>query len=390
MQITEDNIEIYLFDFTEGTLSCEEIAELRAYISLNPKWKRVFEKIDIRKNNFETPHLNHDFLVSLKKPVFIPTVENRLDDLFIQDIEGIISTQDLKQLRNLISQQPSLEIDYKLYSFTRSTPDYEITFPLKHKLYKSVTRYKIIISLKYAAIITIFLSTLFMVKEMGDYPGSIIRSERKLNENPVSFSQEEVYSGIDYKISRGFYPKSLTNDYNARENNDCYQRIIDLLPDSRKLCFQKRVTEISLNIMPVSVSDKIYIPQYRKTIKDDVVFFVEKNINKEANNLYQKSISTPIILNSKIILLKKVNPDNDYALHTALLDDINDKMIIPVVEKDKLGERKLNWRNLFYVTAKILNSRINNKSIVTSNDLVNSEIFAVRLGDLEIQHSFAK
>src|SRR5690606_28304984 len=124
----ESNYHIFLDDFVNGLLDEEQ--EL-AFVEFLEKHPGILDGEEL-----ETPAITLDasFKNALKKE--IPSDLSHTDELLIASLEGDLSEKQEKELEVLLSINPSLEQDRKLFALTRLVADNSIVYPGKKDLKK--------------------------------------------------------------------------------------------------------------------------------------------------------------------------------------------------------------------------------------------------------------
>ncbi len=138
MNINNDNYEIYILDYHEGTLNQSEKEALLAFLEENPAAKTAFNQFKIITLK-EDEAVKYDFKESLKKPALsasIPVNLSNYNEFFIADLEGDLNSSQKKQLQSFLMQHPHLENDYRLFQISKFSADSTIVFENKKKLKK--------------------------------------------------------------------------------------------------------------------------------------------------------------------------------------------------------------------------------------------------------------
>jgi hypothetical protein len=143
MKITRDNCEQYFLDFAEGNLSHEMEKDLSDFLEANPDLKPILEEFD--PSPLQTADLNNANLkAKLRKHLTLTEHigEDNIDEWMIRDIEGLLGASEEKELAEFLSLNPAYRFDYKLFGFTRLSPDLSVTFRQKMNLKKKVVHFQ--------------------------------------------------------------------------------------------------------------------------------------------------------------------------------------------------------------------------------------------------------
>lgn len=127
MEITKDNIEVYLLDFSEGRLSEEQVAELNLFVLLHPEYAELLhDSLPTLDNKFEEQFDKS----SLRRYSFSDPSE-----IFIKELEGGITETEKQELHDLLDHFPHLHKERTLFTLTVLEPE-QINFPHKEQLKK--------------------------------------------------------------------------------------------------------------------------------------------------------------------------------------------------------------------------------------------------------------
>jgi hypothetical protein len=143
MKITRDNYEQYFLDHAEGTLSPEMEKELSDFLEANPDLRPIMEEFD--PSPLQTVDLNNENLkAKLRKYITLTDhiKEDNIDEWMIREIEGLLGDSEEKELAEFLSLNPAYRFDYKIFGFTRLSPDLSVTFRQKIYLKKKVVHFR--------------------------------------------------------------------------------------------------------------------------------------------------------------------------------------------------------------------------------------------------------
>jgi anti-sigma factor RsiW len=127
--INRNNIEAWIVDYYDGTLSPSEQDQLNQFIAANPDLK-------IFLDNYEPvvlPQPNIHFAAKSKLKKNIPDQEH-FNQLAVAYLEGDLDETDRKWYEELISQHPDLHQQHLIFQKTILQPDNNIVFVSKSKL----------------------------------------------------------------------------------------------------------------------------------------------------------------------------------------------------------------------------------------------------------------
>ena len=127
--INRNNIEAWIVDYYDGTLSSSEQEQLNQFIAANPDLKIFLE-------NYEPvvlPQPNIHFAAKSKLKKNIPDQEH-FNQLAVAYLEGDLNEADRKWYDELIGQHPDLHQQHLVFQKTILQPDNNIVFKFKSKL----------------------------------------------------------------------------------------------------------------------------------------------------------------------------------------------------------------------------------------------------------------
>lgn len=130
--ITRDNYESFFIDYLDGNLPESMIDQFLDFLNQNPDLK---EELHL----FEEVMLPEETVVFGNKKQLHKSLadENRrFENKAIAHMEGDLDSEEHKAFRTYLAANPELKKEYDLFAQTRLTPDTEIHFPDKRKLYR--------------------------------------------------------------------------------------------------------------------------------------------------------------------------------------------------------------------------------------------------------------
>ncbi len=129
MTINKHNYEAYFLDYHEGNLTPQEVADLLLFVEQHPELKDEFESFEnVTLEDYSTPSFENKDI--LKKEI---NKEN-IEEYFIKDVEGVITSTEKILLHNYIEQHPHLSADLELYRNTKLSADLSLVFENKKQL----------------------------------------------------------------------------------------------------------------------------------------------------------------------------------------------------------------------------------------------------------------
>ena len=178
MNINRNNYEKYFIDYLEGTLSKDDIHDLRVFLLFNQDLAELLD--DIAKIKLTAPSVRYTRKENLKKD----ELHACKDYYAIAIAENSLSTQDISDIKHS-SRKQEITKQAEVYRQLKLTPDTKIRYTRKSKLYHSAYRQ---LGYKYSSIAAILL----------------------LNHGPSACDRDSCYrSGSIYKRAI-FAPASLS------------------------------------------------------------------------------------------------------------------------------------------------------------------------------------
>jgi hypothetical protein len=144
MNITRDNYEQYFLDHAEGNLSREMEKELTDFLEANPDLKAVLEDFD--PSPLQTVEIRNEIpKAGLKKHLHLTDhiSEENADDWMIRDLEGLLDVADKNELKEFLSLNPPYRFDYKIFGYTKLSPDLSVSYRRKKELKKKVSYFPV-------------------------------------------------------------------------------------------------------------------------------------------------------------------------------------------------------------------------------------------------------
>jgi hypothetical protein len=133
MKITRDNYEVVFIDYFDGSLDAAAVAELRAFLDVNPDLKAEFESFSAQ------PLVAGDFVfenkASLKRDVI---TEHNIQSFLNAEVNRDLSAAEQQELNKFLSNNPQFQQDREFYSKAILHPDMSVVFPDKKKLKQPV------------------------------------------------------------------------------------------------------------------------------------------------------------------------------------------------------------------------------------------------------------
>ena len=147
MNINRNNYEKYFIDYLEGTLSKDDIHDLRVFLLFNQDLAELLD--DIAKIKLTAPSVRYTSKENLKKD----ELHACKDYYAIAIAENSLSTQDISDIKHS-SRKQEITKQAEVYRQLKLTPDTKIRYTRKSKLYHSAYRQ---LGYKYSSIAAILL-----------------------------------------------------------------------------------------------------------------------------------------------------------------------------------------------------------------------------------------
>jgi len=132
MKITRDNYESFFVDYIEGNLHESMIDQFLDFLNQNPDLKEelhLFEEV-----NLPEEHVVFQEKQQLHKNAADENI--RLENSVLAYLEGDLDAEENNAFESYLASHPELKKEYDLFAKTRLTPDSEIKYPEKRKLYR--------------------------------------------------------------------------------------------------------------------------------------------------------------------------------------------------------------------------------------------------------------
>ncbi|HLN74242.1 MAG: hypothetical protein ACM3O8_07900 [Methylococcaceae bacterium] len=132
MKITRDNYESFFLDYLEGNLEETMIDQFLDFLKQNPDLK---EELDLFEN---VPLPKEQVVFQDKQSLYISAGQGNesFDHRAVAYMEGDLDEKERKAFEATLSDHLKYKKEYALFEKTRLTPDLEIQFAQKEKLYK--------------------------------------------------------------------------------------------------------------------------------------------------------------------------------------------------------------------------------------------------------------
>lgn len=134
MKLDRTTYELFIIDYLEGNLNPVQVSELLLFLEQNPDLKQEFEGV-------ENVYLVHDEFEqsfeksTLKKEETLPLTPH-LEELLIANLEGDLTSPQMKELSALRNVFPSIEKEIHAFSQTKLSADTTLVFQHKRSLKK--------------------------------------------------------------------------------------------------------------------------------------------------------------------------------------------------------------------------------------------------------------
>jgi len=203
-QITLSNIEEYLVAEAEGVLSAEVHARLDEFVHQYPQFekdRRIYRHTRLVADN-HIVYANKNALKHMAAPV-AGIDEANVEEYLVKEIEGILTTEEARNLGEFVKTNPQLESDRKLFAMTRLQPDASIIYQDKASLKRNVVPLRRILYYSMAAAASV-------VVLLGLYFGSDMnRTSDQVALNRINISQPAVIPDL---------PEGAYNEATIRES----------------------------------------------------------------------------------------------------------------------------------------------------------------------------
>lgn len=163
-EINIENYQAWLIDYAEGTLTPDEINQLKTFIHQNPHLKEDFDFAheEINTTTIHQPNkqkLSVDFKQHLKiTPTQNIDAEN-YQDYLIANLEGLLSRDEQAELEYFLLHNPIARKEAKIFNQTILQPDQKLIFENKAQLKKQTPVFYLSLkkAIRYSAAASILL-----------------------------------------------------------------------------------------------------------------------------------------------------------------------------------------------------------------------------------------
>lgn len=164
MNINRDNYESYFIDYLDGSLTPEQVGEVRAFLLLNEDLAEMLEDTDQVK--LQIPHVKYSGKAALRKD----ELHACPDYYAIAAAENALTKEDIK----LASKSNDRLLTDNIYFKLKLKPDTSILYPHKKRLYRKQRRF-VYLRIAAAAACVLFLGTgYFFLNRQADNTGTTL------------------------------------------------------------------------------------------------------------------------------------------------------------------------------------------------------------------------
>ncbi|MBR4677795.1 MAG: hypothetical protein IKO99_07320 [Bacteroidales bacterium] len=133
MKVNKENIEEYLLDYSEGSLSQEDKKQVEVFLKKNPQYREMLEGIS--EFRLDAGNVVFEKKDSLKHTSEFDYPEFKYSDrLAVSVLEGLATKEEQTEYQKLISESASFKKDVALYSRTKLQADSQIVYENKNGL----------------------------------------------------------------------------------------------------------------------------------------------------------------------------------------------------------------------------------------------------------------
>lgn len=133
MKVNKENIEEYLLDYSEGSLSQEDKKQVEVFLKKNPQYREMLEGIS--EFRLDAGNVVFEKKDSLKHTLEFDYPEFKYSDrLAVSVLEGLATKEEQTEYQKLISESASFKKDVALYSRTKLQADSQIVYENKNGL----------------------------------------------------------------------------------------------------------------------------------------------------------------------------------------------------------------------------------------------------------------
>ncbi|MBI3233294.1 MAG: hypothetical protein HYZ42_04525 [Bacteroidetes bacterium] len=397
--INRSNVEEFIVKNLENDLSFEEFRELTLFISQNVFAQRL-ERL------YKLTYLEPDKSVLYpykSKLLSFTAIDGDINPLNVEEyivryIDNDLDLAEENKLTDYIAKHESIKSLLTAYKKTILEPDFSVVFPYRNKLKKPLKSSVIFTLFKYSSVAAVvLLSTVFYVAD------NYIAFSSHFNASPMSSLVPTEKESEDFNTpfinevelqNRPFVASHVSYFHNENEASTEY---IEINHNQSK--------NYLLNSSYIQTDNRPNVQHYYKSKSNKVVKDKSLEIFKDA---LIKQGQKPEDIDSKDIdnSVTEYQSDNKYTLSYILptaeakpvnidisnlvIQRINTSAGTDIVENVDGQRKKINWRNVLYATAKIIKEKAKNSPLIKKKEQENSDMIAIRIGDMEIGRSFSK
>lgn len=336
--INRFNYEIWFLDYVEGKLSVQDIRMLNTFLEQNPDLKEElddFEIISLKKEEFV--YKNKDIL---RKELESSDTEliSEFEDLSLKRIEGIITSEELNSMDELMRLNPSFVKEYKLLELTKLTTDKSLKYKYKNHLKKNVgsganNLIRFVTTIAAMSILIVFSALFFNKREN---PIMVTKPDNSITVFNTKYSEGSTFqpSGNTESNSISSNDDNKLNNYQKKKTNS---KFIQFSDDGNDILIKEENKE--------STTEGLQSELRRIEIADAIDVKPARNFNIETTNL-----ETSSGLNAPTLSKAYFKPD---LVQTSKQSDIalTPKELIIKNVKDKLNIKDRNYENIDPVKA---------------------------------------
>lgn len=190
MELTKETYEIWMIDYFDGNLSEEQVTELRTFLLIHPELDCDLEE-DLGALNDES------FVLKNKSTLHKSVNYTQFEDLSVSSIEGILSSEEDKEFKRVISSDVILDKHFKLFELTKF-PEEKIEYKNKEQLKKTKSisfNFKRVIQVSSVAASILIAFLTFIPNEIETESKYIADSDK------IEFKSESYTSPVeDFKL----------------------------------------------------------------------------------------------------------------------------------------------------------------------------------------------
>lgn len=297
--INKNNYQAFFLDYHEGNLSTSQVAELMAFLDINPYLREEFE-------NFENLSFNsgNEFVFEGKESLKRENInKENYEEYLIRFVEKDLSENEIILLKVFINQNPAYNQEFELYKKTILVPE-KIVFEEKEKLKK---KSRIIYYWAAAASIFIILTLFFLFQK--PHTNTLVVQEKNKVETKKGIWKVEKLLKIDNKKPNEIIPnierkekKSIPKN-NSNQKNESVLLTENIAKNDSIIKTEKNELQVFVEldkgsaIIPVSNSDilmndsvgyTLLVPNFEQ---DTVIHYGSKIISRITNPAFRELIA---------------------------------------------------------------------------------------------------